>query len=836
MAGAMEMIGLKSILDNSAFNKSMAEYMKNVDAITGHTDKATGTLGAQFNALGGVVNSFVLGVGAAAVAVGGAFAAMAISALPIEGIAASFEGITGAADEMLAALREGSAGMVSDVELMKNYNLATQLVSKDFADTLPTAMQYLMKVSAATGESMDYMMNSLVRGIGRTSPMILDNLGIQVDLTEAYDLYAASIGKGTDELTKSEQQTALMNQVMEKLAANTADMPDVVDTARQKWESLKTTFVNTKNTLGLALIPAFEPLIDFAGGLIDKYLPGLISGFQGFAAKAAEAMETVVAVLGDLFSGDIGLAIDDFFEGFGDGLRALGIDVPVAKAFIGDLKDTIAGIIGFVQEHSETFKAAITGIAAVLAAAAISNTVTKIARALAGLTTPLGLITAAVGLLFAAWQGNWFGIRDTVTEVMEVLTPYIRDAIAAISAWWAANGESIIASVTAAWFWLRDTITNVLAAVAPFIQTTIENITAWWAANGENIIASVTAAWNWIQTAIQTVLDIVVPLVSGAIDAITGFWSKNGEDIQGSVDGAWQWIQDKIQAVIAFIEPIVAWVTGQINELWNENGANIKSIVSDAWTIISTTIGAAALWIYEKVSGWLEAVQKFWAEHGDTIMAVAGLIWENIKLIFSTAIEIIQSVFAIFVAAFKGDWKTVGAEVMDIVTGIWEMLSGLFENGVKIVTEIVTGLWDSIKSFFTETDWASLGTSIIDGVKNGITNAAGQLWEALKGIAAGALQAAKDALGIKSPSKAAAKEIGVPFTEGIAGGIMAGMSQLRKVDWGAMISPQVQVGAAMAGAGSGTSIVNNRTYNLNMYTNAGHESVLADFRMMGATV
>jgi len=148
-------------------------------------DRASGVLKKIGGAVGTLGKAAMYGLGALAAAggvAGAAMAKLAIDAAPLEGIEKAFEGIAEAsgksADEMLRALEKGSAGMIAQRDLMKSYNLAAQLVGDQFANQLPEAMGYLGKVAAATGEDMGFMMDSLVRGVGRLSPMILDNLGI----------------------------------------------------------------------------------------------------------------------------------------------------------------------------------------------------------------------------------------------------------------------------------------------------------------------------------------------------------------------------------------------------------------------------------------------------------------------------------------------------------------------------------------------------------------------------------------------------------------------------------------------------------------------------------
>lgn len=65
---------------------------------------------------------------------------------------------------------------------------------------------------------------------------------------------------------------------------------------------------------------------------------------------------------------------------------------------------------------------------------------------------------------------------------------------------------------------------------------------------------------------------------------------------------------------------------------------------------------------------------------------------------------------------------------------------------------------------------AEIATGLIDGLINGITNAAPRVLAAMKGLAGGAINAAKSALGIKSPSTVFA-EIGMYTAEGMTQGV-----------------------------------------------------------------
>jgi len=141
-------------------------------------------------------------------------------------------------DDILSSLRGASLGMVSDFDLMQSASRAMMLgVSADAGE-----LSQLMEVAAIRGRAMGLTttqaFNDIVTGIGRASPLILDNLGIVVDAEARYKAYADSVGKTAEELSKAEKTQALLNGVLESskgLLESTGGL--TVDNAG-KWEQL----------------------------------------------------------------------------------------------------------------------------------------------------------------------------------------------------------------------------------------------------------------------------------------------------------------------------------------------------------------------------------------------------------------------------------------------------------------------------------------------------------------------------------------------------------------------------------------------------------------------
>lgn len=76
-------------------------------------------------------------------------------------------------------------------------------------------------------------------------------------------------------------------------------------------------------------------------------------------------------------------------------------------------------------------------------------------------------------------------------------------------------------------------------------------------------------------------------------------------------------------------------------------------------------------------------------------------------------------------------------------------------------------MWTAI----IETDWLKLGKDIISGLINGLGKMGNALWEAAKKVANSVLDSIKKALGIKSPSRVMAEEVGRFIPPGVAVGI-----------------------------------------------------------------
>ncbi len=174
-----------------------------------------------------------------------------------QGIDVAFNRI--ANKDYLKSLRQSTRGLVNDMELMKAAVRAENF--KIPLDKLGGLLAFAQQRAKDTGESVDYLVESIVNGIGRKSPLILDNLGIS----------AVELNK---EVKKTgDFATAVANIVEQEMVK----VGDSIDLATDKANRKKVAWENLQLTLGKAFInikSRWDELVtQFANGL-EKMISG----------------------------------------------------------------------------------------------------------------------------------------------------------------------------------------------------------------------------------------------------------------------------------------------------------------------------------------------------------------------------------------------------------------------------------------------------------------------------------------------------------------------------------------------------------------------------------
>lgn len=172
--------------------------------------------------------------------------------------------------------------------------------------------------------------------------------------------------------------------------------------------------------------------------------------------------------------------------------------------------------------------------------------------------------------------------------------------------------------------------------------------------------------------------------------------------------------------------------------------------------------------------GLIQAIPDIVAAMPQIIQAIVSVIqafnWGNL------GINIIKSLK-------NGIISMVGA-VQSAGTGIFNAIKGSIQNLPKALLVITKNAVHSIVQSFTSQPWGNIGKNIITGIATGITGSIGKVADAARNAAKKAFDAAKDFLGIHSPSKLMRDVIGKNMIAGFESGIVSETPNLEKTSAG----------------------------------------------------
>lgn len=174
--------------------------------------------------------------------------------------------------------------------------------------------------------------------------------------------------------------------------------------------------------------------------------------------------------------------------------------------------------------------------------------------------------------------------------------------------------------------------------------------------------------------------------------------------------------------------------------------------------------------------------------------------------------------------AFDAMYKGVIERVKELITDLMDLLTG------------DTGLIKRLEDEFVERGF-ELGESFAEGIADGILETLDTVEKAAAKAALKARDAGREALQAQSPSRRTEKEMGVPFGQGFARGILSEIgtviSASRQLTDAALLTMQARLGS-FASATPVAPVTNNstRVYNLNVNSTQSSRGIVRDFSVM----
>ena len=197
----------------------------------------------------------------------------------------------------LDKLTKATDGTMNSIDLMTEANNAMLLGIVDSEDQMAQMFDTAQRLAEALGQDTAFGIQSIVTGLGRQSKLMLDNLGIMVDVEKANSDYAASLNISTSALTDNQKKQAFVNAAMASANELVSKLGSETTTAKKEMAALNATMDAVRITIGKdfepALINAARAMNDFIKSIGDES-SGTNKAF-GFFAKMLERINPGLA-------------------------------------------------------------------------------------------------------------------------------------------------------------------------------------------------------------------------------------------------------------------------------------------------------------------------------------------------------------------------------------------------------------------------------------------------------------------------------------------------------------------------------------------------------------
>ena len=319
---------------------------------------------------------------------------------------------------------------------------------------------------------------------------------------------------------------------------------------------------------------------------------------------------------------------------------------------------------------------------------------------------------------------------------------------------------------------LLPAVGNILSALpgalVTFMKALGPQLAAGLATFVPQVVADITAAAPQMLTAAQA-------LVTGFATAVT---TQLPTLLQSGVQLVQQLVNGAVQAL-----PGITSVATQL----------LGQFASSFATGYAQLLSAGAQIIGQVVSGVVQSIPSLITIAGTVITQFLSAIIAAAPQVWQSGVQMILQVVQGIVSSLPQIISSAASVIAQFLAGIGQQLPQLLQSGITMIAQLVAGLIQAIPQLiasipqiisgivnaFASYDWLSIGGNIIQGIANGIASGVGVIIDAAKSAASAALNAAKEFLGIASPSKVMRDQVGRFIPAGIAEGISRNLAPLR---------------------------------------------------------
>lgn len=427
-------------------------------------------------------------------------------------------------------------------------------------------------------------------------------------------------------------------------------------------------------------------------------------------------------------------------------------------------------------------------------------------------------IQGSLAMTKASWENLLVGLADDTQDFDTLLTNFI-DSVTTL-------GENLIPRIQV----VLEGIVKLVSALGPklaeMLPGIVETVLPGLISGVTSIVSAlvdvipglldtlVQVVLDHGPTLIQAGLDLILSFCNGITSALPGLMTATAEIVTTLVtslsspeflvnlvtaaadmlmalaDGLIAAVPILIQAIPVIFQNLITAITESLPVLLECALSLVQTLATGIAENLPLLVESALSMVDSLVTGIKDNLPMIVETTITLVETLIQTLIDNLPMVIETAIEIalaliqgllscipdlitaaIDLATSLLETILETDWVELGSNILDLlIEGLFAMINSV----VSTAGEVASALWDAICNI----DWWSLGADIISGIANGVLGAIGTLADAAWQVAQNALDTIKSALGINSPSKVFAKEVGRWIPPGIGEGAEDAMPEL----------------------------------------------------------
>lgn len=411
---------------------------------------------------------------------------------------------------------------------------------------------------------------------------------------------------------------------------------------------------------------------------------------------------------------DVANAMTDFIAKLTEAHPSIGIMLGLIATLAGifmTLGPPIMGAIDFIGKFVRVLTGAGTAIEGLTAiGSGLMTALEGLGAAFLALDAPIlliiGAVAAVVAILVWLWNTN-DSVRDALTNAWDVISTTIGGAIQSVIDWFMQ---------------LYDNIMQTIEPLIPIFQQFGDFINQILGVVVVQAINFLVEAFKGLWLAVSVIFTAIGAIVSSVIQIIVGLFTAFIQLITGDFSGALQTLQNTFTNVLNTIWGAVQSIFSQISNF----------IFASLNSILGTSISSwSQIW-----SSTTQFLSQIWSSVTSWFSRVASSVGNGMRQAWSHVVSV------------GSQW--VSAIVNAMSNFVSSVISG-FSNAVSQVQGGMQRAYRTIVNFVSQ--FASAGMDLMRGLVRGIMNGMKWVVDAARNVARSAVNAAKNALGIHSPSR-----------------------------------------------------------------------------------